>query len=170
VRVLEEADAERREKARIIKRNQRARPPDRVDTQDSASLSFLLPSTSTTFSQKERLESLAQERAAFVAFWQQYPHKVGKPTAQKAFEKACKRAPVPEIMAGLARYAAKTDDRPWCNPATWLNQDRWADQPGPPQASNGNGHAKTGGAPRSFSDERPWLGPLAEQLARSKGR
>jgi hypothetical protein len=34
VKVLEEADAERREKARIIKRNQRARPPDEVDTQD----------------------------------------------------------------------------------------------------------------------------------------
>ena len=25
------------------------------------------------------------------------------------------------LMAALLRYAAKTDDRPWCNPATWLN-------------------------------------------------
>lgn len=35
VKVIEEADAERREKVRIIKRKQRARPLDRVDTQDT---------------------------------------------------------------------------------------------------------------------------------------
>jgi hypothetical protein len=27
------------------------------------------------------------------------------------------------------RYAAKTDDRPWCNPETWINQGRWEDRP-----------------------------------------
>jgi hypothetical protein len=32
-------------------------------------------------------------------------------------------------MAGLEKYIAKTDDRPWCNPATWIHQDRWNDQP-----------------------------------------
>jgi hypothetical protein len=42
VKVLEEADAERREKARIIKRNQRARPPCPPDSVDNAlSLSTL---------------------------------------------------------------------------------------------------------------------------------
>src|SRR5690606_20361366 len=64
-------------------------------------------------------------------FWFRYPNKVGKPAASKAFARAVKRTPLPEIMAGLERYAAKTDDRPWCNPATWLNQDRWADEPAP---------------------------------------
>jgi len=34
IKVLEAVEAERREKARIIKRNQRARPPDTQDTQD----------------------------------------------------------------------------------------------------------------------------------------
>jgi hypothetical protein len=78
-------------------------------------------------------------------FWPAYPHKVGKPAALKAFRGAKKRAKLPEIMAGLQRYiAAKPPDRPWCNPATFLNQDRWNDQPaavaprpngtGPPQS------------------------------------
>ena len=66
---------------------------------------------------------------AFASFWQLYPHKVGKANAQKAFAKAVKAAPVENIMAGLKRYARKTDDRPWCNPATFLNQQRWEDQP-----------------------------------------
>lgn len=68
----------------------------------------------------------------FDEFWSIYPHKIGKPKAREAFLKARKRAPFEEIMAGLRAYVAKTDDRPWCNPATWLNQDRWGDEPAPP--------------------------------------
>lgn len=66
-------------------------------------------------------------------FWPIYPNRVGKDAARKSWERAVGRAPVSEIMAGLRRYVAKTDDRPWCNPATWLNQGRWADEP----ATNG---------------------------------
>lgn len=65
----------------------------------------------------------------FDAFWIEYPNKVGKDAARKAFALAAKRAPQAEIMDGLRRYVGKTDDRPWCNPATFLNQGRWADQP-----------------------------------------
>jgi hypothetical protein len=47
-----------------------------------------------------------------------------------AYVAATKRADHPEIMAGLRRYvASKPADRPWLNPATFLNQDRWADEP-----------------------------------------
>lgn len=75
--------------------------------------------------------------AEFEAFWGVYPNKVGKRDAEKSFSRAVKRADLAAIMAGLRRYVAKTDDRPWCNPATWLNQDRWADAPAapPPQRS-----------------------------------
>jgi hypothetical protein len=68
----------------------------------------------------------------FAKFWEVYPNKVGKAAAAKAFLAALKRASFEDIMAGLQRYVVKTDDRPWCNPATWLNQDRWQDQPAPP--------------------------------------
>ncbi|MFN3169276.1 MAG: GIY-YIG nuclease family protein [Hyphomicrobiales bacterium] len=71
-------------------------------------------------------------QAEFDEFWAAYPHKTAKPAAVKAFPKALKRAGFPEIMAGLRRYVGKTDDAAWCNPATWLNNDRWDDQPAPP--------------------------------------
>lgn len=88
---------------------------------------------------------------AFLAFWKLYPHKVGKAAARAAFDKALKIAPLDEIMAGLQRYANKTDDRQWCNPTTFLNQQRWADEPAfvpqqQPQRSRSNaGHDPGGG-------------------------
>jgi hypothetical protein len=65
----------------------------------------------------------------FDEFWSLFPNKVGKAEAVKAFAKAAKLVDLATMMAGLRRYVAKTDDRPWCNPATWLNQARWDDQP-----------------------------------------
>lgn len=65
----------------------------------------------------------------FERFWAEYPHKVGKRDAEAAFVRARRRVEFDPLMAGLAAYVAKTDDRPWCNPATWLNQDRWEDRP-----------------------------------------
>ncbi|MBB4066774.1 hypothetical protein [Gellertiella hungarica] len=75
-------------------------------------------------------------------FWPNYPNKVGKPVAFKAFVKARAGADLETIMAGLRAYVGKRDDRPWCNPATWLNQERWNDLPamvqrGPPGAAPG---------------------------------
>jgi len=62
-------------------------------------------------------------------FWAEFPNKVGKADAMKAFDKASHKT-TPEILfPALHRYAAKTDDRPFCNPSTWLNQERWLDQP-----------------------------------------
>lgn len=65
----------------------------------------------------------------FDRFWSLFPNKVGRRDAEKSFAAALQRASFADIMAGLQRYAAKTDDRPWCNPTTFLNQDRWKDQP-----------------------------------------
>ncbi len=74
---------------------------------------------------------------AFEQFWEVYPHKVGKRAAREKFAAALRRTDFETLMAGLARYVAKTDDRPWCNPAVWLNQDRWEDQPAEPVRANG---------------------------------
>jgi len=78
------------------------------------------------------------DREFLETFWPEYPHKVGKPDALKAFVSARKAAELDEIMAGLRRYtAAKPDDQKWCNPATFLRQQRWLDEPAPP--ANGHG-------------------------------
>jgi len=79
--------------------------------------------------------SLRSEDASasdFDAFWAIYPHRVGEPAARSALLKALKRASLNEIVDGAKAYAAKTDDRQWCNPAKWLSEDRWKDQPAKP--------------------------------------
>lgn len=72
-------------------------------------------------------------------FWAKYPNKVGKPKAFAKLDLARKRGiQWDEIMVGLERYiAAKPPDRPWLNPETFLNQERWADQPAGSAASLG---------------------------------
>lgn len=85
-----------------------------------------------------RRAEIGSDRQAFDQFWHRYPHKVGKQDAAKAFAAAMKRGGVTlEVMlAALDRYIrAKPPDRAWCNPATWLRQGRWEDDPGPDPAS-----------------------------------
>jgi hypothetical protein len=75
-------------------------------------------------------ESDSWPRDAWEDFWILYPHKFGKGYAQECFDKVRKSRKVTfeDLMAGLHPYIKKSDDRPWCNPSTWLNQDRQLDQ------------------------------------------
>lgn len=75
-------------------------------------------------------EGLISITHAFNAFWAEYPRKVKKPRALKAFIKAAKEcAGFNEIMVGLARYKAnKPDYCDWAHPSTWLNDGRWEDE------------------------------------------
>lgn len=67
---------------------------------------------------------------AFERFWEIWPNKTGKPVAIKSFFKVWREADA--ICAGVERYIAeKPPDRPWLNPATFLNQRRWEDAPAP---------------------------------------
>jgi len=72
---------------------------------------------------------------AFNQWWKKYPHKIGKAAAFKSFERIRKAGKVSfkTLLDGLDAYIRdKPIDRPWCNPATWLNQGRWDDDPAPP--------------------------------------
>lgn len=79
----------------------------------------------------DKKETRARRAWPFEEFWKLFPNKVGKGAAEKAFRKVEKSQSVdfPFLLEALRRYAAKNDDRPWCNPATWLNQSRWTDEP-----------------------------------------
>lgn len=71
-------------------------------------------------------------RERWAEWWVEWPNKVGKAAAEKAYRSALARASPADLVAGIGRYIhAKPPDRQWCNPATWLNQDRWLDQPAP---------------------------------------
>lgn len=65
-------------------------------------------------------------------FWSVYPNKVGKGDALAKLDRIRKgrRVSFDKLMSGLDAYiASKPPDRQWCNPATWLNQGRWDDEP-----------------------------------------
>jgi hypothetical protein len=141
----DESQAERREKDRIRKREQRERENanknndsvhdvtrTRADIADPSPEGFLSPEPPILPNPQPVPPSPPKGGSSptdFAEFWALFPNKVGKRDAEKAFVKASNRADLQAILAGLRLYAAKTDDRPWCNPATWLNQDRWEDAP-----------------------------------------
>ena len=83
----------------------------------------------------ERTNARKFERE-FLDFYVQYPKKVGRLAAQKAFDKAAKRFGVEVILAGVARFSADPN-LPELQyipaPAVWLNQGRWDDAPYPPK-------------------------------------
>ena len=80
----------------------------------------------------------------FDRFWKAYPRKVGKPAARKAFARAIKCCDLREMSDGLRRwviYWAERDDPQFIpHPTTWLNQERWNDEP-PPLRSRDEGVA-----------------------------
>lgn len=75
----------------------------------------------------------------FEDFWAAYPRKVGKGNARKAFAKALKNSSVEEIASGLNRQieALSSKEQQFIpHAATWLNGERWNDEPD--TNSNGN--------------------------------
>lgn len=98
----------------------------------------------------------------FAGFWLAYPNKVAKRAAETAYERALNRADAETILAGLERA---TGSRQWGegyipNPATWLNQDRWTDEPAEGQRLL----PLTGGMVAAASDERAYR-DLLEKFA-----
>jgi len=70
---------------------------------------------------------------SFEKFWICYPRKAGKGAARIAFLKALKKATYEEIFAGAQRLASDPNlDLQFCpHASTWLNQERWTDEPLP---------------------------------------
>lgn len=89
----------------------------------------------------------AQADALFEQFWATYPRREAKGAARKAWDKAITRATPEAITAGAARYRDQPgrDPQYTAHPATWLNADRWTDEPAPARrapdrASGANRH------------------------------
>jgi len=101
----------------------------RIETFDSNPLKEHLPSKPEISSRRVR-EGTAD---GFDQFWQQYPRKVGKKAAIRAFAKALREgAKADDIIAGACRYAVEREgepDRYTKHPATWLNAGFWEDEP-----------------------------------------
>ena len=72
----------------------------------------------------------------FDQWWQQYPRRVAKGAARKAFKRvlAQKLASPDQLLAGVMRYAAERDGEDpqyTAHGASWLNDERWLDEPKP---------------------------------------
>ena len=69
--------------------------------------------------------------AGFEVFWTAYPRKVGKGAARKVWAKLQPSdALVTQMLETLAwQRATWTDPRYIPHPTTWLNQERWTDEP-----------------------------------------
>lgn len=73
---------------------------------------------------------------SFELFWAAYPRKTAKGAARKAWDK-CNSLVYSEIIEGAKRFAAdpNRDATFTPHPATWLNGERWLDEPLPPKRS-----------------------------------
>jgi hypothetical protein len=76
---------------------------------------------------------------SFDAFWAVYPRREGKGAARKAWDKACRKANPQDIIIGAKRYAADPNREPQytAHAATWLNAERWTDDPLPERQRRG---------------------------------
>jgi hypothetical protein len=74
----------------------------------------------------------ADRAAPFEEWWAQVPKKVGKGSAERAFQTALKQADFQTLIAGIMRYAAERADQDpkfTRHPATWLRDKGWLDEP-----------------------------------------
>ena len=107
--------------------------------------------------------SLSEREGArlFDEFWDAYPVKKSKPQAERAYRKALARTDHGTLIASLNAQRTWPSWRDGFIPhaATWLNNDRWADEPSP--SPRQAGHAKPEG-------NRPKPTGMAEIIARRR--
>lgn len=99
------------------------------------SLSLVSPESSKTLICKR--ESDERDDPDFLTFWDLYPKKVGKSEARRAWKR--RRPPIARAIATLTWQRASLQWQQGIipNPATWINQGRWEDEPPTDMRSNG---------------------------------
>jgi hypothetical protein len=134
-------------------------PDDEVDpveaaappkTAKSSASETLFPDDLSPAKAKAARTSAAIDEA-FDIWWDQYPKKIAKVAAQKAYRRIIrKREASPEqLLAGVLKYAAAQsgkDEQYIKAPAGWLNDRRWTDEHRPARMSDqrdgfGEGHS-----------------------------
>jgi hypothetical protein len=99
------------------------------------------------------------EPPGFAEFWAAYPRRQGKGAAIKAWVKATRKASPQAIVDGARRYEADPNRDPayTAMASTWLNAERWTDDPLPPRRGNA----------RATSADRESVIAAAEQAKRN---
>ena len=92
--------------------------------------------TNLPASRRLALAAQAQIQAEFDEWWEMVPRKKAKGGALKAYRTARKKVSAETIFDGTRRWVAESKGKDLAYvpyPATWLNQERWADDPEPQQ-------------------------------------
>ncbi|MFE3059091.1 hypothetical protein [Nocardia sp. NPDC059239] len=82
----------------------------------------------------------------FADFWAAYPRRTARGAAVKAYAKAIKTTDPAVLLAAARRYAEDPNRNAefTCHAATWLNQERWSDEPLPTRGTGNRGPAANG--------------------------
>ncbi|MEV0726032.1 hypothetical protein AB0I37_25040 [Micromonospora purpureochromogenes] len=94
----------------------------------------LLPTEVKSTASAAKPRGVSDDDPSFASFWDAYPRKDDKGHARKAWGNALKRATAEQVIAGAQQFAAtcartNTERRFIPLPTTWLNGERWSDQP-----------------------------------------
>jgi hypothetical protein len=114
-----------------------------------------------------RAERVPPADPDFEAFWQRYPRKVARGQARRAFAAALRKTSLAEMLRALDRTRWPDDPRFIPHPATWLNGERWADDPNaatpakPSRSAVGITDELFGAPPRDPRDD-PFVGATIE--------
>jgi hypothetical protein len=89
---------------------------------------------------KRRTLSKSEYESLFDEFWKEYPRKLDKGAAFRAFKSALKRAKFEDILAGAIAYRNDPTRKPEFTkyPATWLNADAWENAANLPEVKAAN--------------------------------
>lgn len=127
---------------------------------ESSNVSVTVPSSTSSSSSikkentKRKISSSCSDD--FEVFWKEYPKKVGKDAARRAWKtRNGTRPPIADLVTAIRK---QTQSIQWNkdggqyipNPATWINQGRWSDEM---EVNNG----KPGGSGQSVSGS--WIPP-----------
>ena len=96
-----------------------------------------------------------QESAGFARFWAVFPKRVGRDEAFRAWMRKGCEGVTDEILTALAKHSAyllREGGKFVPNPATWLSQGRWKDEP---PAVTGNALSDKGA--RNVDAAKAWL-------------
>lgn len=121
------------------------RPPKPIETQDNQKNPLGFSETQITHLHQEQRARNKEQRAkttgdsppvsppGFDRFWSAYPKKAGKGAAMRAFKRIT-GVPVDVMLYAIeqqrhSRQWQEDNGRFIPNPATWLNQRRWEDEP-----------------------------------------
>lgn len=111
-------------------RQRRETVPKQAETESNENLSL----------SKSKSSSQDEMKKDFECWYARYPRRTARGAALKAYRVARQKASAETLLAGVERYLAlKPDYADWMQPASWLNAERWLDEPDQRQAKPTNG-------------------------------